>query len=129
MIKKYLCLVCCLCIFVMCFAGCGNDGSSGSYTAAPGDELKFEDCPGGVKLTGFDKTIIDQNGVLNIPGEYEGKAVVCIGELAFAGCSDFNSVVFPESLAEIEKQAFRNCANLETLDFPQSLTSAGILVS
>lgn len=56
MMKRFHSILCCLIIAVLCLSGCGgtnNTSNSESYIVASNDELRFEECSGGVKLVAY----------------------------------------------------------------------------
>ena len=53
----------------------------------------------------------------------EGDLVIAVGEKTFSG--SFQSIVWPERLASIEKEAFRNCSLPESFSLPDGLISIG----
>lgn len=70
-----------------------------------------------------------EEGELVIPGEIDGHEVV-IGKQAFGNFSDggnttLKSVVIGEGVKEIEGYAFQGCTELESVVFPESLTILG----
>lgn len=87
-------------------------------SAADASDLSFENCPGGVMVSGC-KT--DASGELKIPGTYEGKTVVKIGDNAFAGCTEITKVVIPSEVTAIGSSAFEGCALLDEINFPEGL--------
>ncbi len=73
-------------------------------------------------------TITSYNGAsadIVIPSEIEGMSVTVIGKNAFNGCSFIRSVVFPDTLKEIQAYAFEACTSLKSVTFPASLRTIG----
>ncbi len=64
-------------------------------------------------------------GMVEIPGEFEGKSVTAIGPQAFALCGGITHVTIPPSVTSIGTQAFLSCSSLVSVDIPASVTSIG----
>ena len=60
-----------------------------------------------------------------IPYKINGVKVVTIGDGAFSGNTDIESVVIPNSVIRIDTSAFDSCENLTTIIIPDSVTSIG----
>ena len=71
----------------------------------------------------------DSLAVLNAPAEIEVDKVVykvnSIGKGAFAGCSQIDSIVIPESVETIGSEAFANCTGALSIAIPSSVDSIG----
>ncbi len=48
-----------------------------------------------------------------------------IGEEAFYKCGNLKEIILPESITRIEEEAFWNCLSLESINFPENLTFIG----
>ena len=59
-----------------------------------------------------------------IPNEYDGMAVIGIGDSAFAG-ANINSITIPDSVTSINYSAFAHCYVLTSVTIPDSVTSIG----
>ena len=80
---------------------------------ASGEVFEVEGYGDGVRIvayTGSDKIVV-------IPESIGGRAVLALGEQAFAS-SSVRAVSVPDSVVKIEKGAFADCANLATLRLP-----------
>ena len=76
------------------------------------------------------------SGTLNIPAtvpingtEYSVTSigeVTSIGDCAFRGCSNLQSVTIPNSVTSIASFAFADCSSLQSVTIPSSVTSIGI---
>ena len=80
-----------------------------------------------VELSGYEGE--KPSGTLNIPAtvtrngiEY---SVTSIGNYAFDGCSNLQSVTIPNSVTSIGNSAFKGCSRLQSLTIPKSVTSIG----
>ena len=80
-----------------------------------------------VELSGYEGE--KPSGTLNIPAtvtrngiEY---SVTSIGNYAFDGCSNLQSVTIPKSVTSIGNSAFKGCSRLQSLTIPKSVTSIG----
>lgn len=51
--------------------------------------------------------------------------ITTIGEGAFLGCMNLNSITIPDGVTNIEKNAFWDCHSISTLNIPDSVTSIG----
>ena len=66
-------------------------------------------------------TIISYSGMdteLSIPSQIDGKSVTSIGECAFSGCSNLESITIPDSVEWIGEYAFMECSNLKSIIIP-----------
>lgn len=79
------------------------------------------DVPGGCEVTGYQ----GKDTKVTIPAVLEGKAVVRIGEDAFARHGELERVELPDSVKEIGARAFLECAHLRELRLPAGLTALG----
>ena len=75
-----------------------------------------------------DYTLVKYNvdktkSTIQIPNEYKGKLVTCIGESAFKDCENIGRVIIPESITHIGSLAFANCKNLRKVILPNSIIS------
>ena len=62
---------------------------------------------------------------LTVPDTIDSCAVTSIGNDAFKGCVNLNSITLPEGLTSIGDNAFKNCANLSIINLPDSVTEIG----
>lgn len=74
--------------------------------------------------TGLDPEICTDADIV-IASTYEGKPVTSIGDYAFDGYINLESVVIPDSVESIGIAAFDGCVNLENIVIPSSVTSIG----
>ncbi len=80
------------------------------------DGFIFENCKGGVKLTGCDV----KDKVITIPCEVNGKKVISLCTGCFKRVRD-KTITIPSSVAVIEKATFGNLNNVD-IYFPDTLT-------
>ncbi|MDR1231220.1 MAG: leucine-rich repeat domain-containing protein [Spirochaetaceae bacterium] len=127
-------------VLMVCMTVCGavlfaqTDWEADFETKAEGD---------GVMITGYK----GKGGDVIIPGIIGGKAVVSIGDKAFANnglasvripasvtsigssafyaCYSLKSAMLPEGVATIGDQAFAFCTSLQSIMLPESVTSIG----
>ncbi len=62
---------------------------------------------------------------LEIPESLAGYPVTCIGDGAFSGNIDLESIAFPSTLTQIGDEAFCGCSSLVRPDLPLGLTDIG----
>ncbi|MBP5377948.1 MAG: leucine-rich repeat domain-containing protein [Ruminococcus sp.] len=69
-------------------------------------------------------TVIGENafqGMNNIESVYIPEGVEIISEGAFSGCKNLQAIHIPESLETIDRDAFNSCVKLRTINFPDSI--------
>lgn len=62
--------------------------------------------------------------VVTLPANYEGEDY-CIGENAFYGRNEIDTIVLPETVTSIGASAFYNCSSLSAINIPSGVTSIG----
>ena len=77
------------------------------------ENFEYEITADGVKINSY----IGDEGIIVIPEEIDGVAVVCVGAGAFSG-GTIRAVYSPDSVTVIEKGAFSKCEGLATLRLP-----------
>ena len=77
---------------------------------------------GSITITGYTGT----GGVVNIPGTINGRIVISIGDLAFAGCGSLTNVTIPDTVTSIENYAFADCNNLTNAVIGAGVTNIGV---
>ena len=78
------------------------------------EEIEGED---GVRITGY----LGFDTDIEIPNMIQGRKVLEIGENAFKGCIDLETVVIPEGIKRIGVSAFECCRKLRSVHFPAGL--------
>ena len=69
-------------------------------------------------------TVIGENafqGMNNIESVYIPEGVEIISEGAFSGCKNLQAIHIPESLETIDRDAFNSCVKLRNINFPDSI--------
>ncbi len=66
-----------------------------------------------------------KSGEVIIPSDVNGYSVTAIGETAFMGCYNIETVTIPDSVETIGQRAFSNCSQLTSITIPKSVTSIG----
>jgi uncharacterized protein YjdB len=95
----------------------GDSGVTDSglkYSVSSNDEIT---------ITGYSGTATE----IDIPGEIDGKKVVCIGENAFYRNSSMTGISIPDSVTSIEDSAFSGCSGLTNITIPDSVNSLGFM--
>ena len=64
-------------------------------------------------------------GQITIPSELESYTVVSIGDKAFLGSAELESVCFPDTLENIGQSAFAGCTSITQLSIPDSVKTIG----
>ena len=93
-----------------------DNGGEDTYTFEPRND-------GTVELTGFSTTATAAYAV--IPSTVQGNLVTSIGDSAFAGCENLESVILPDSIISIGTGAFGYCTTLKTVNLGNSVVSIG----
>ncbi|MGN0613483.1 MAG: leucine-rich repeat protein [Porcipelethomonas sp.] len=60
----------------------------------------------------------DQSAEIVIPDQIEGLPVENIGEKAFKGLTNLETITIPDTIEQIEQMAFYNCSSLANINFP-----------
>lgn len=66
------------------------------------------------------------NTILTIPTEIEGYQVTAIGDSAFLGKANLQTITIPDTVTRIGQSAFAFCGNLRTVDVPASVIAIGM---
>ena len=85
------------------------------------DVFKYTISNEGAIITGLNNMTLTE---IFVPDEIDGKKVIAIGDMAFAGCSSVENIVLNEGLIEIGEFAFAGC-NLTEITLPDTVTSLG----
>lgn len=95
-----------------------------SITVAEGNANYSNDTNG--VLFNKDKTTLIKYPKGKNADSYEIPAsVTSIGEKAFAGCEDLETVTLPANVTSIGDEAFMDCGNLQSIEIPAKVTSIG----
>lgn len=97
-----------------------DEGDEQEAIVNRGEETEYIAYGDGYKLVSCGLRYMDEE-VIEIPQEYEGLAVVAIGEDAFSGFTNLKSVEIPGTVIEIGKRAFQNCSSLTTVSIPEGV--------
>ncbi len=90
-----------------------NEEGIGSFNQFSGDYAYLYSEGDTITLS---KYLGTENEVI-VPEKIDGKVFAKIGEKAFEGCRNIESIVLPESITDIRKSAFINCESLKTVRF------------
>lgn len=102
-----------------------NDTKAGtfgwySYEVLADDTIKITKC--NVNFESEDMHTED----LSIPGQIEGKNVVCIGNYAFANLNQaILNITIPDGVTTIENNAFEECKNIICVTLPDTVANIG----
>ena len=66
------------------------------------------------------KYVGDEKDV-TVPAEHKSRPVVAIGDSAFSGCTQMETIVLPESIQLIDKNAFSGCTKLLDIKIPSGV--------
>ncbi|MBQ4248551.1 MAG: leucine-rich repeat domain-containing protein, partial [Clostridia bacterium] len=116
--KKVISMIIVLCMIMTLLPAMGLAAEDTAY-AVTGGNIYFD------KLTG---AIVDADEDITaavIPGEIDGTAVTAIGDGAFNGCGNLQSVTLPWGVKSIGTSAFNSCENLAAVTLPESLETIG----
>ena len=65
----------------------------------------------------FTKNLIERNiDIISLPAEF--KEITSIGDYAFSGCTNLQTITFKGKPTTIGSTAFQNCSNLITINVP-----------
>ncbi|MDE6728775.1 MAG: leucine-rich repeat domain-containing protein [Oscillospiraceae bacterium] len=84
--------------------------------------FRFEKTEGGYVLATYIKK---GNREIEIPAEYNGLPVVCIGNGVFEDAIDIERVVIPNTVTKIEDRAFSYATRLKSVELPNSVSEIG----
>ena len=82
----------------------------------------YEKNSNGITITGYEGTLPTK---VIIPSEIDGLPVIGIGDSAFAGYLNLNSITIPESVTDIGAFAFMNCSRLDSVVISDGVASIG----
>lgn len=128
--KRTLCVVFSLLIFLGLFCGCEKqenraeiDGIVWGYTLSGGKAVIYP----GFDKAGEDvrKYVSSLSGNIEIPSKIDGKDVTEIAEDAFIDCKNIETVTIPEGVIKIGSNAFLMCSGLKEINLPHSLKYVG----
>ena len=91
-----------------------GEPSAGAYAVSETED-------GSLVITGYTGSARD----VSIPASIDGRSVTAIGESAFQGHAEIESVTVPEGVTRIEATAFHGCAALTDVTLPGSLREIG----
>ena len=88
--------------------------------------LFFTETEGGYQVTGTSLSgRFYRNFTVRIPEKLNGKPVVAISNLAFAGYTSLLTVEIPDTVTSIGNSAFSGCSSIASLTLPSSLERIG----
>ena len=100
-------------------AGLQWSGNRPAEDAAGDYEWRTVD--GGAVITRYKGSDVE----ISIPSMIDGKRVTAIGESAFSGCGDLQSVLIPDGVTKIGMWAFSGCSGLKSVIIPGSVRDVG----
>lgn len=90
------------------------------------DEMfEFEKIDGGYALTSYLKKEDQSIQKIEIPGQYKGEPVLCIGDRAFEYSPNIDELYIPPEVEVIGENAFFCCDDLSTIRFSEGLRVIG----
>lgn len=100
--------------FGLAFAGCGENPVEENTPS-----LEYE-------LLGESYAVVGlgdyEDGILNIPSQYNGKPVTAIGAEAFSYVAQIGVVIIPDSVTNIGTKAFYGCSNITEVTLGKNVT-------
>lgn len=105
---------------------CGNndkDSDGNAYTVI--DEIWYSLKDGNASVVNLSKKSNTANIVNSVTYNSKDYSVTSIGENAFYGCNNLNSVTIPDGVTSIGENAFYCCTSLTKITIPDSVTSIG----
>jgi len=94
-----------------------------TVSAATYGDYEYTVSDGEVTITEFYSFSSDTT--ITIPSEINGYPVTTIGDYAFNGCDNLESIDIPNSVTYIGRGAFAWCDSLESIKIPDSVTTIG----
>ena len=72
----------------------------------------------------------DKTSLIRVPGGLSGvykipEGVTAIGNYAFSGCANLQSITLPEGLTTIGNSAFSGCKRVQSITVPEGVTAIG----
>lgn len=83
-------------------------------------KLLFTRYGNGYQVFKYTRGIVKINNEINIPRTYKNKAVLAIGESAFAN-TDIPKISIPNGIESIKAKAFYNASNIKTIEIPSTV--------
>ncbi len=130
--RKTFLILLSIALLITCLSGCDTEDTASESASSEDDISQLVEMPAEefeYEINDTQNVVIygykGSNSDIVIPTKINGKAVVEIGDNAFALNSKLVSVTLPEGLKTIKKEAFKECTALTNINLPMTLEFLG----
>ncbi len=120
--KKILCSFLSVVLLLLCLSGCDSLRGAQKIPTSPTEDFEYEtNSDGGITITKY----VGKGGAVSIPETINGSTVTQIGLQSFMS-NLIVTLVMPDTVTSIGEHAFAGCTNLESITFSNALTNIGL---